>query len=441
MKLFYLVIIFIFFQNCSFDNKTGIWKNENQTLNQDNDIFKEFDTLLTSSETFNKIVPIQKNFRFKLDKPKKNFKWNDIFFEKTNNLSNIKYNNLNELLFKSKKISKHKISNFILFDNNYLLVNDIKGNLISFSFNEKKIINKFNFYKKKYKKIDKILNFIVDEGIVYVADNIGYLYALDYKKNSLLWAKNYKIPFRSNIKILEERLVVADQNNTLHFVDKRSGENFNSIPTEETLVKNNFINNLSANDNLILFLNTYGSLYAINRKTMKVIWFLNLNQSLDLNPSNLFLGNQIINYKNKIAVSSNFYTYILDASTGSIIYKFKFSTLIKPVILNNYLFAISKNNLLISLNLKNGKIIYSYDINEEISNFLNTKKKEIQIKDILVANNKIFIFLNNSYFLKFNISGKLENVNKLPTKINTQPILINGSLLYLDNKNQISLVD
>ena len=37
---------------------------------------------------------------------------------------------------------------------------------------------------------------------------------------------------------------------------------------------------------------------------MKINWFINLNQSLDLNPSNLFYGNQIIN-KDKIIVSSN----------------------------------------------------------------------------------------------------------------------------------------
>ena len=29
---------------------------------------------------------------------------------------------------------------------------------------------------------------------------------------------------------------------------------------------------------------------------MSVEWFININQSLDLNPSNLFIGKEIINY-------------------------------------------------------------------------------------------------------------------------------------------------
>ena len=33
---------------------------------------------------------------------------------------------------------------------------------------------------------------------------------------------------------------------------------------------------------------------------MKINWFLNLNQTTDLNPSNLFLSNQIVNNNEKI---------------------------------------------------------------------------------------------------------------------------------------------
>ena len=63
-----------------------------------------------------------------------------------------------------------------------------------FFINENKIIIKFNFYKKKYKKIKKNLNLLVENNIIYVSDNIGYLYALIIK-NKILWAKNYKDTF------------------------------------------------------------------------------------------------------------------------------------------------------------------------------------------------------------------------------------------------------
>ena len=441
MKLFYSLIILVLLQSCSFDNKSGIWKNDNNISKEEKDIFSEFETLFSTNNTFDKIVSVEKNFLFKLTSQVNNSKWTDIFYNQDNNYKNFTYNDNNKVIFKSKKISRSKMNNFILFNDNNIISSDHKGNIIIFSLTEKKIIKKFNFYKKRYKKIKKNLNLLVENDIIYISDNLGYLYALEYKKDKLLWAKNYKIPFKSNLKILKNNLIAANQNNNLYFINKINGNISQLIPTEETIVKNSFINNLSLNNSYSLFLNTYGSLYAIDNQTLKIKWFLNLNQTLSLNPSNLFMGNQILISKDKVIISANQYTYILDINTGSIIYKVNFSSLLKPFILNDYLFLITKNNLLVSFNLKNGKIIYSYDVNQKIAKFLNTKKKNVKFKELALVNNKIFIFLKNSYILKFNINGELEKISKLPSKLNTQPIFINNSMIYLDYKNKISVVD
>ena len=45
--------------------------------------------------------------------------------------------------------------------------------------------------------------------------------------------------------------------------------------------------------------------------------------------------------------------------------------------INDYIFLITKNNFLISLNSRNGQIIYSYDIAQKAADFINTKKKKI----------------------------------------------------------------
>ena len=444
MKLFYFFFIFFIFNQCSFDNKTGIWKNDNTvTKNNKNDnVFKEFVKISTSEEIFNEIIDLNENFNFRLPSPIKNFQWKDIYYDQTNNYKNFKYNNLNQTVFKSKKLTKYSINNFILFEKNNLILSDHKGNIVIFGIDKNEIISKFNFYKKNYKKIKKNLNFIVDENIIYVADNLGYLYAYNYIIDKVLWAKNYKIPFRSNIKILNNKIMVSNQNNSLFFFNKKNGDLLKLIPTEETIIKNQFINNLSTDSlNTLFFLNSYGSLYSFNIETMKVNWFLNLNQTLELNPSNLFFGNQIVNNKNKIIISSNKNTYIIDIKTGSILNKKNFSSLIKPIIQNDYVFFITKNNLIISMNLNSGKIIYSYDINQQISDFLNTKKKYVQFKDFILANNEIIIFLKNSYILNYKINGKLKDVKKLPSKINSQPIFINSSLLFLNKKNKILILD
>ena len=134
---------------------------------------------------------------------------------------------------------------------------------------------------------------------------------------------------------------------------------------------------------------------------MKIIWFINLNQSTDINPSNLFMSNEIVNYSDKILITSNDNFFIINKKSGSILNKFSFSSLIKPIINENYVFLITKNNFLILLDLNTNKILYSSDIDNQISNFLDIKKKKSVIKSFMLINNEIFIFLKNSYLLRF----------------------------------------
>ena len=439
MRSIFILSIIIYLSSCSFDNKSGIWMNENRNLKKKDST--KFETLVSSKEIFNKIIIHKKNLTFENLENKRNINWSDIFYNESNNNENLSYKNKNNLLLKSKKLTRSKVSEFFLFNKGNLILSDIKGNLIVYSLKDKREKAKFNFYKKRFKKFDKNLNISTNDDNIYVSDNLGFLYAYNYEKNKILWAKNYKIPFRSNLKIYDNKLIGADQSNNLYFFDLYSGEVIKKIPTEETVLKNKFINNLSANKNKIFYLNTYGSLYALNKDTARINWFLNLNQSEDINPSNLFISNQIVNNGKKISISSDKFTYIIDVETGSVDYKQNFSSVIKPIITKKYLFLITKKNLLIAFDLENYQIIYSYDLNEKIAKYLNVKKKSAEFKSMMMANNYLYIFLKNSYFLKLNLNGEIQNVKKLSSKLKTHPIFVNNSLMFLNKKNRLIVID
>ena len=327
MKFFFVIVLIILFNNCSFDNKTGIWENENTVGKKENNLFKDFGEIVLSEEPYNKTVKLKENFPFKLTKPVTNKLWLDIYYNKNNNLNNFNFNNEFNLIYKSKKISRYRISNNVLFNNNSIITSDIKGNLIIFSLDDNQITTKFNFYNKKYKKIDKVLNYIIENNIVYISDNIGFLYSFDLEKNEILWAKKTKVPFRSNLKLSDQNLIASNQNNELLFFNKINGDLLKSIPTEETKIKNQFKNNLSVYNEKLFFINTFGSLYSVNIKDKKLDWFVNLNQTNNINPSNLFLGNEIIVDNKKIISTSDKFTFIIDSNTGSIIHKKNFSSI------------------------------------------------------------------------------------------------------------------
>ena len=442
MKFLFLVIIFIILNNCSFDKKSGIWKNEqNISSKKEKDIFSDFKKISDTKEIFNTSIILDNEFKFKISPPIDNYQWQDIFYKKNNNLDNFNYTEKNELSSLGKKISRQKIDNYFLFENNNIITTDLNGNIFIFSINQNIVLNKFNFYKKRYKKIKKKLNIIVENNIVYVSDNLGYLYAYDYIENKLIWGKKYKAPFRSNLKISKKKLITSNQDNHLIFFNKNNGDLIKLIPTEESVVKNKFVNNISLNQNYLIYLNSFGSLYSIDLESMELIWFINLRENLDLNPSNLFLGNQIINNDNIIVASSSESSYIVDINNGSILYKQNFSSDVRPVIYNNYVFFLTKNNFLICFDIIKNKILYSYEVNQLIADFLDSKKNNLTFKSLMIVNNKIFIFLENSYLVKFNLNGKLLSIDKLASKINTMPILVKGSIMFINNRNKLAIID
>ncbi len=442
MRLFFCMIILVIVQGCSFDKRSGIWINKNEYENNENiDVLKDFKKIYSTGESYNQTKPLNKEFIFKIDSPYSNKSWNDILYNKNNKFINFKYNDLNQNIFKSKKLTSHSPSRYILIHNKNLFINDDRGNVLIYSIDNNKIITKINFYKKKFKNLKKELNFIVEDDTIFISDNIGFIYAYNYVNNEMIWAKNYKIPFRSNIKLTSSKIITSNQNNDLFILDKSTGNLIKQIPTEETLINNLFTNNIALSNNQIYFLNTFGSLYSINILNNKINWFINLNKSLDLNLTNLFNGNKLVYHNNKIIVSSNENFFIIDSKNGSIIDKKNFSSLYQPLLINNYLFLVTKNNLLVAMKLDNGEIIYSYDIADKVAKFINSNKKELRIKNIILVNNEIYVFLRNSFILKFDLKGEINEIYKLSYSLLSYPIFVNNLLFFLDKKKRLIAIN
>ncbi len=434
-----ILLIFIFsFSHCSFDNKSGIWKNNEAVDQKKVNRFKDFETLYTEEKSFNKIIKPTNKLKILLDPIKITKKWPDEFFYESNNFG---YENQNELIFKSKKLSGHRVNDKILFDGENIILGDNKGNITVYSVNEKKTIFKYNFYKKKFKKIKKKLSLAIENNIIYTADNLGYLYSIDYRKKKLLWAKDLKIPFRSNLKLVKNKIIVADQNNTFYVFNKFNGSQLKFVPTEETIIKNDFINSIVLYKNSFIYLNTFGSLYSINNQNLEINWFSNLKRSFDLNPTDLFFSNPVIAFKDKIILSTDPYLYVLNIYNGSIIFKLPITSIVEPIVSGKNLFIITKDNLLVGINIDSGTIIYSVDIEQEIADFLDSKNKSIDIKSLSLANNNLLVFLNNSYLVSFRKNGKIEDIKKLKEKLGTFPIFIDKSILFLNNKNRLVVLN
>ena len=146
MKIFYFITVLILINNCSFDNKTGIWKNENP-ISKKNEIFDDFKKISYTYDKFEKTITTPNNFSLELPISVENINWKDKYYKENNNFENFAYNEKNNIIFKSKKITRNKTDSYLILNNSNLIVTDEKGNIFKLSIDEK-TISKFNFYKK-----------------------------------------------------------------------------------------------------------------------------------------------------------------------------------------------------------------------------------------------------------------------------------------------------
>ena len=107
MKLYFISIIILFITGCSFDNKSGIWTSE-KDLKKNSDILKDFKKISVSEDVFDKIISLEDNKKLEILSAVNNFNWNDIYFNDENNFENFKIGSLNQILFKSNKLSRKK---------------------------------------------------------------------------------------------------------------------------------------------------------------------------------------------------------------------------------------------------------------------------------------------------------------------------------------------
>ena len=110
MKIIYYILVIIFIQSCSFDNKSGIWKNSSDESNKVNKNFKEFKKVVLENEIlFDKTVKLNEEFKFFLTPPYSANIWNDPFYGESNINDNFSYSDKNQLILQSSKLSRKKL--------------------------------------------------------------------------------------------------------------------------------------------------------------------------------------------------------------------------------------------------------------------------------------------------------------------------------------------
>jgi len=447
MKSFISIFFVLTITSCSFDNKTGIW-NDADKIPVDNKQAKsidestqqsQYEEIFIKDQEFNEEKIVSNKLTLLLDEVTEIDNWLEQYGNNSNNVSNYSYSGNNILLTKSPKLNKLSSNENNIFYENNLIGFDHKGKIFIYSLDTRKKIFEYNFYKKSFKKFKKKIYLIAKKNILYAADNLGYVYAINLNTKSLIWAKNYGIPFRSNLKIIEDQIFLANQDNQVYSIDTKTGNKNWQFGSRLTFLKSEFKNNFAVDEigkNLI-FLNTSGELYSFNYINQNINWVINFKNSFLKSEINLFTSNPIIIKNNILIVSTDNSIFSYDIMTGARNWRFPSNSIIKPIITNNYTYILSKNNLLICLNIETGEVIWSKNI------LKNLKIKKINkigsFYDFKIVNNEVNLYSKNGYLLSFNYKNGNNNYIKKISKngISSKIFFLKKNMLLLDNNSRL----
>ena len=194
MIKYIFLILLVFINNCSFNSNSKFWTKEKKVEQLSKNVKKIFEDEKVISKEFNPNLKIDTSKKFR-----------SISDDLSNNLA---IKNFNKDIDKISKFKFSKIRDFeyfepeLVFDGNNFIYFDDKGNILKFG-RDFKIIWKKNFYSKQEKKNKPILSFAVANNTLIIFDNLSKLYAVDLVTGNLIWSKNNKNPFNSQIKVFD----------------------------------------------------------------------------------------------------------------------------------------------------------------------------------------------------------------------------------------------
>ncbi len=419
IKLFFFIFITFTTISCSFNENSKIWNDNRKFSNQDKNIKKIF--------TDNDTVVNELNPFLKLNLP------NNIL-NNNNNFETFKYSgNLDKVAsYKFSKFRNLKKNNFKpLFLEDGIIFFDNKGSIFKYNY-EKNIVWKKNYYSKYEKKIGPKLNFSSKDNHLIVADSVAKIYLLDTTNGKLIWSINDTYPVNSDIKIYKDKFFLIDYENSLKCYFLKDGSECWSLKTENTFTISNSKNSLIINDGLVIFNNSIGDVTAVDILTGLIEWQLPTQNSNIIGKTYDFEISELISDKNFIYFSNNknqFYS--VDLKNGTVQWMNKVNSIISPFFIGDYIFTISSEGYLFTIQKNFGNIIRVNDIYK-----FYKKKKRLKVKPIgfTIANNNLFLTSSDGKIIVIElVTGKIVKYQNISKGIISRPFIYDENLFVIKN--------
>ena len=416
-KFFLYLALLLFLSNCGFkDNKVEENPNAITLFEKSKPIEQELNPTLNI-----KISTITKGEPF--------------LSSNSNNSGNLDFNSNfeNAFSYKFSTIDQFKFNQpEILFtEDNSLVFFTGKGEIFKTSTDFEEYW-KVNHYTKKEKKLKPILYFAQSGTDILVLDNLSKVYSIKLETGELNWTIESKVGFNSNAKIIKNSVVAVDFDNVIRAFSVKDGKELWNFDTDNPFIKSQKKLSLVTKGEVVFFINSIGDVTALNANDGSLVWqtptqsTLIFQDAFTLENSDIIFANDTIYFSNN---RNEFFA--IDARSGVLKYKQTINSSLRPTVIEDYVFSISKEGFLFVIDDKTGNVLRITNIFKKIEN----KKNQIEPTGFILAQNKIYVSLNNGKLIKLNaVSGNEEGFYKIgKSRINRPNVFDDGMFILKSN--------
>ncbi len=423
-KILLFILISFFLVNCSLNKNSRLWNEKEKDLNENKNLTKIFVEEKKESSELNPLIKL------------------DLSKNQQNNKTVVNLNNFGSLKYKGSlnKIANFKFAkfnNFSQFDFEPLILKDgliffdKKGNILRFNDNQK-IIWKKNYYSKTEKKLNPKLLFSMKGKNLIVADNIAKIFLINSISGDLIWSKKSDYPFNSQIKIYKDRFFIVDYKNILRCFYLKDGSECWNVQTDDSFTISNSKYSLIIINGLVIFNNSVGDITAVDILSGLIKWQLPTQKSSIINETYNFNYSRLVSDGNSIYFSNNKNQFFsVDLNTGTTNWINEVSSILTPVIIGNYIFSVSEDGYLFTIQKKQGNII---KINDLYKNYDLKKRKKLKPIGFLVGQNNLYLTNSDGALIVVKlISGNILKIEKVSRDFISKPYIYNGKLFIVKN--------
>ena len=384
-----------------------------------------------------------RGIKVSLPKPVENKTWLRPTSNEANLVSHPLVGNKIKFAWKSsigKGVSKlNPMTSQPVTDESNIFTIDSEATVKSFNKNN----GKRNWSKKLKKKIDE--KGIVNGGLSIYGDSLlittgfGNVFILDKKNGEIKWNYNLDAPIRAAPIVSSNTLLVLAKDNRLYAFNL---ENKEIIWTHEGLEEiSTFMGSSSpaVSKGIVVVTYSSGEVYGLNIKNGEVIWNTNLGlyiQKKTMENISDIRGNPVI-YNNFVyVISYNGKMVSINLDTGKKVWESNIGGMQTPWVVPNFVYVLSKNNELICLSSLSGKVLWVSKLKESLKKGKNDQI--INWTGPLLAGR--MLILTGSHGLIASISpysGKFLGAINVKSSIDVQAIVSSKTVYFLTSSGDL----